>query len=793
MMDLQQKSMRILELSRILAMLADCAQSAEGKAWTVALIPANNMHDAQCLLDETANAYDCIGTQGSPSFAGLRPVKDIVKRANDGGVLSTGELLQVADLLRTARGAKSYASEDKAGNVNHLSKYFSALQPIKRLEDAITTAILGEDEIADHASPELANIRRKKRIAASKVREVLQKIVSSRSKVLQDAVITQRGGRFVVPVRNEHKNDVPGLVHDVSSSGATFFIEPQEVVTLNNEIHEWEAAERAEIERILAALSRDVSEVGDAILMNHDMLLALDCIFARAKLAYEMYASRPTLTENGALSLSRARHPLLDRKIAVPITVTLGETFDTLIVTGPNTGGKTVALKTIGLLSLMAACGLFITADDGSQVPLYRAVLADIGDEQSIEQSLSTFSAHMTNIVAILAQSGQNTLVLFDELGAGTDPVEGAALARSIIEYARSQGAVIAATTHYAELKAFALTTAGVENAACEFDVDTLKPTYRLLLGVPGKSNAFAISRRLGLPEHIVTQAVRHIETGDAAVEDVVAALDSQRKKLEDARQTAEEHARLAGNKRAEWDRLAREIENERQKAAEKAQTEAHRILDEARAAADLVHEEIAALRRKANKGSFDTLQEARTSMKRQLNETEKALQIKRKIAAKPKQCAIQVGDTVEMLKLGGQATVIKLPDKDGKVELQAGILKVKAHVDELQLIERERVTVEAKNYGHGDGSSNEPTFRTAPQELLILGKNVDEALPEVDAYLDSAVMAKMETARIVHGKGTGVLRSAVHGHLKGHRQVKAFRLGRYGEGEDGVTVVTLK
>ncbi len=786
---LQQKTLRTLELPRVLTMLAACAESEEAKAWALELTPEHEVYDVERLQDETTEAAQCIGRQGGPSFSGLRPMQDIVSRAGRGGTLSMRELLQVASLLRCARSLADYAGEPKRER-GCLDVHFQLLMPVKSLENAIVTAILSEDELSDHASPALADIRRKMRAASSKVKEVLQRIVASRSKALQDAIITQRNGRYVVPVKSEHKNDINGLVHDVSSSGATFFVEPVEVVNLNNEIHEWEAAEQAEIERILAALTADVAAHGQPILDNHDALLSLDCIFARAKLSYQMHAARPTISERPVLRLKRARHPLLDRKTAVPISLSLGDGFDTLIITGPNTGGKTVALKTIGLLSLMAACGLHIPADDGSQIPVYRAVLADIGDEQSIEQSLSTFSAHMTNIVAILKLAGPQTLVLFDELGAGTDPVEGAALAQSIIANARALGAQIAATTHYAELKVYALTTEGVENAACEFDVETLKPTYRLLIGVPGKSNAFAISRRLGLDERVIEDAGRHIEAGDAALEDVLSELEKQRQQMESARAQAEDAARQASSKHELIAQMKQDIEAERNRAVERAKAEALAILDEARAAADVVYEEVTKLRRKAEKGDYSQMQEARLAMKRQLNQAEKEVGVSAHIA-KPKeqQRPLVIGDTVEMLRLGGQGTVVSLPDKDGRVELQAGILKVKAHVGELRLLEQARATVERQHKPSATGLQ----MRSAPMEIDVRGQAVEEALPEIDAYIDSAAAAKLETVRIIHGKGTGVLRSAVQKHLKSHRQVKSFRLGRYGEGEDGVTIITMK
>ena len=606
MQTLYRKSIRTLELTAILDRLASHALCDDAKGAALSLFPSDDIDDVRRLISETSAAVRLIGLKGSPPFSGVKNPEGLVSRAERGGVLTMAQLLDISSLLRDVRRIRDYSSDDS--NVQTvLDGRFGRLMPNKYLEERINSIIISEDEMADTASPALHDLRRKIRLANAKVRETLQRIISSPSysKYLQESIITQRDGRYVVPVKSEHKGEFPGLVHDVSASGATFFIEPMQVVQLNNEIRELSAKEAKEVERILAELSSEVADHGENIIENHRVLVELDLIFAKAKLAYEMRAAEPDIRQKRGIYFRNARHPLLNPSTAVPITVKLGEDFDTLVITGPNTGGKTVALKTIGLLTLMAMCGLHIPTDDGSYVSVFSGVYADIGDEQSIEQSLSTFSSHMTNIVAMLKNARPNTLMLFDELGAGTDPVEGAALAISIIEYARSQGAIIAATTHYAELKEYAITNSGVENASCEFDVDTLKPTYRLLIGLPGKSNAFAISRRLGLPDYIIDNAKNMISGESKRFEDVVSILEKQRKALEEdklqaarMRVEAQQDAQIAR-------RLREEVEKERSKVREMANAEARRIIAAAREEADAVLGELNDLRRKSADEDF--------------------------------------------------------------------------------------------------------------------------------------------------------------------------------------------
>ena len=570
MSELYDKSIRTLELPAVLEVLAQKAVSEAARERCRKLYPSSDLDEVRRLLDETDAARTRLGLYGSPAFSGVKDVSAALTRADHGGMLNTRELLDIAGLLTASRRVSEY-DRDRQGEATVLDHYFSALHTNKYLEDRIRGAILDEETIADTASPELADIRRKMRVAATKGRQILQRIISSPSyaKVLQEALITQRDGRFVVPVKAECKGSLPGLVHDISSSGATLFVEPMGVVQANNELKELQAREEREIERILRQLSADCGDQMENILYDYDILVHLDVIFARAQLSYQMSAARPEVRRRGGIVLRRARHPLLDPAKAVPISVELGQQFDTLVITGPNTGGKTVTLKTLGLLCLMAQCGLHIPADDGSVVRVFDRVLADVGDEQSIEQSLSTFSAHMANIVQILQQADEQSLLLFDELGAGTDPVEGAALAIAVIQEVRSRGALTAATTHYAELKTFAMTTAGVENASCEFDVQTLRPTYRLLIGIPGKSNAFAISRRLGLDEHVIEAARAQMDSESVRFEDVLTQLEEKRQRLERAQSEAD---RL-WQQREEDARKARTFREQMEKAKENARS----------------------------------------------------------------------------------------------------------------------------------------------------------------------------------------------------------------------------
>jgi DNA mismatch repair protein MutS2 len=661
-MTLFEKSQKILELPAVLEMLAAEAVGEAAKASAAALTPASDPAEMERRLDETSAACDMMTLNGSPSFAGVKNVTGSLRRAGAGGMLNTTELLEIAAVLRSARGAIAYASGSKAEKCA-ISYLFSSLRANRYLEDKITNSIVGEDELADTASPALGDIRRSMRAAGERVRQTLQRIISSPSysKSLQEPIITVKNGRYVVPVKAEHKNDVPGLTHDVSSSGATLFIEPMSAVKANNEIRELLAKEEKEIDRILMEMSAEASSFEEDIVCDFNVLTQLDLVFAKARLSYKMEASRPEIAKNGEIILKKARHPLLKAGTAVPINVTLGGAFDTLVITGPNTGGKTVSLKTIGLLCLMAECGLHIPADSGSAVPNFGKVLADIGDEQSIEQSLSTFSSHMKNIVGILEECGEDSLVLFDELGAGTDPAEGAALAVAIIEYARKCGAKIAATTHYAELKIYAMTEKGVMNASCEFDVQTLKPTYRLLIGVPGKSNAFAISKRLGLPEEIIGDASSRMDAGDKDFEDALTTLEAARREAEDKSAETARLMRRAQDDAKAAEKLRGESEAEREKAAKTARREAEQIIFQARAAAEDAMKEIERIRRESESGDWQRLNEAKSAVRRSLNEAEDRIlpggagEEERPEPTRP----AKAGDVVEILSIGTRAEVI--------------------------------------------------------------------------------------------------------------------------------------
>ena len=798
MSELYDKSIRTLELPAVLEVLAQKAVSEAARERCRKLYPSSDLDEVRRLLDETDAARTRLGLYGSPAFSGVKDVSAALTRADHGGMLNTRELLDIAGLLTASRRVSEY-DRDRQGEATVLDHYFSALHTNKYLEDRIRSAILDEETIADTASTELADIRRKMRVAATKGRQILQRIISSPSyaKVLQEALITQRDGRFVVPVKAECKGSLPGLVHDISSSGATLFVEPMGVVQANNELKELQAREEREIERILRQLSADCGDQMENILYDYDILVHLDVIFARAQLSYQMSAARPEVRRRGGIVLRRARHPLLDPAKAVPISVELGQQFDTLVITGPNTGGKTVTLKTLGLLCLMAQCGLHIPADDGSIVRVFDRVLADVGDEQSIEQSLSTFSAHMANIVQILQQADEQSLLLFDELGAGTDPVEGAALAIAVIQEVRSRGALTAATTHYAELKTFAMTTAGVENASCEFDVQTLRPTYRLLIGIPGKSNAFAISRRLGLDEHVIEAARAQMDSESVRFEDVLTQLEEKRQRLERAQSEAD---RL-WQQREEDARKARTFREQMEKAKEnarsKGEAEAKRIVREAQAKVDAIFAELDELRRQQQKrADFQQMNDARANVRRGLNEAE-ALVRSRESDPEPIPAPsrpIRVGDQVELPGVNRAAEVLTV-NADGSLVLQAGKMKMTVKRGQVRLLETaEEIQKKKKQQSRAQSSSPKILLACrAAAELDIRGYETLEAESVVDNYIDSAVMAKLGSVTIIHGKGTGALRKAVHEILRRNKAVKSFRLGRYGEGAAGVTIVALK
>ena len=790
-MSFYKKSHTTLELPAVLQMLSAEAVSDTAKELALELEPSDDVHEVRRRLEETTAAKTMMTVRGGPGFSGVKDVRASLARADLGGALNTRELMDIARVLQCARLVRGYIADDSVGKTP-IDSLFYALRANKFLEEKINTSIVGEDEIADSASPELTSIRRQMRAAAARARDALTKIISSPSyaKALQEPIITMRSDRYVVPVKADHKGAVPGLVHDISASGMTLFVEPMGAVKANNELRELNAREKIEIDRILAELSADCAEHKDDIESDFDLLVRLDLIFAKAKLSYKLNCGAATLEDKGIV-LRRARHPLLDQAKAVPISLELGDSFDTLIITGPNTGGKTVSLKTIGLLAAMNQCGLHIPASDGSNLPVFSHILADIGDEQSIEQNLSTFSAHMTNIVSILKDCDDRSLLLFDELGAGTDPTEGAALAISIIEYARQKGAVIAATTHYAELKVYATNEPRVQNASCEFDVETLRPTYHLLVGIPGKSNAFAISRRLGLGEDIIEDAKNRVSTESASFEATIEKLEQTRMLLEKDRNEAAVKLRQAEENAKKAAFMKAELEVRLEKADIKARRDAERIIAEARAAADETFAELDEMRRHVNdEDDAQRINEARSELRRKLNEKQSALRPAAPEPAEDKKSARPVvpGDTVEIKSMGMKAEVVSV-SPDRVLTLRAGIMNVTAKEDEVLLIEGQK----AKTKKTVAAASAQLRAAPVAPEIDLRGMETVDGVIAAERYIDSAVMGKLKTVTIIHGKGTGALRAAIQQMLKRNKCVKSFRLGRYGEGETGVTVVELK
>ena len=795
-----QRDFLALELDKILDMLAGETGCEDAAHLARQLRPETSLPLVRRLVEETDDACRLMAGFGSPSFGQMTNVSNPLRRAEAGACLSLPEFLRIAETLRVIRSLKEWRAHC-AGVTTCLDDRFSVLVPNKHLEERIFSVIIGEEEIADTASPTLRDIRRKMKAASARVREQLDKLIRSAAyqKALQEPIVTIRGGRFVVPVKAEHRGEVAGLVHDSSASGATVFVEPMGVVEANNELRMLTSKEEAEIERILQELSAEAGTFATAIIADYEIAVELNLIFAKARLAYRMKGMKPVLAEDGHTVLRHARHPLIDAKTVVPVDVELGGGFDTLVITGPNTGGKTVTLKILGLLTLMTMCGLLPPVSDGSRISVFNRILVDIGDEQSIEQSLSTFSAHMTNVIRILGEVDGRSLVLLDELGAGTDPVEGAALAVAILERLRQQGARIAATTHYAELKAYAIHTAGVENASCEFDVASLRPTYRLLIGVPGRSNAFAITRRLGMDGAVVEHARTLVSGDDQRLEEVVTRLDTRRQELEEELRKAREDGARARRAAESAEEKLRDIEARRQKEMEEGRRQAQAIVEKVRAQADSLMAELDALRREKDAADFaHKTRQARSQLRSKLREMEEAADpvASREAPAGEAPREIHVGDRVQLADMGLQATVTKEPDKNGMVEVLAGALRTRTPLHNLRLYESRRA--EKKGRTVRPAAPRSPGLesrmeRSATTDLDLRGMTVEEALLEVDRFLDNAVMCGLERVTVIHGKGTGALRAAVQQHLKGHRQVKGFRLGVYGEGETGVTVVELK
>lgn len=789
-----------LELNKILEQLAGLCGCEASRAAALALEPAWEYEQACSLMRRTAEADSLSTRYGSPSVSGLSDCGSLLARAARGARLSPGELLRIARCLRAIRTLRDWrrqTTEEKPA----IDLLFEALTPNKGLEDDINDAILSEDEIADRASPALADIRRKIVRESLGIREQLDKMIHSPhyAKFLQEQLVTQRDGRFVVPVKAEYKNEIKGLVHDTSGTGATYFIEPISVVEANNAIRELQVQERQEIDRILSELSAEAGGFAELMTEGYEAAAELDLYFAKSRLAAKMKATLPELADDGSIVLKKARHPLIDGNKIVPVDVSLGVDFDALVITGPNTGGKTVALKTLGLMTLMAQCGLMLPVAEGSRVSVFRHVLADIGDEQSIEQSLSTFSGHIVNIISILKLADDRSLVLLDELGAGTDPIEGAALAVSVIEELRRRGVRLAATTHYSELKMYALQTEGVENGSCEFDVETLSPTYRLLVGVPGRSNAFAISSRLGLSDDIIDRARELVSSDNTRFEDVVST-------LEDTRQSLEKEHDEAARMRQEAEimlREARHVKQEARRAAEKemerARRQAQTLVERTKSQTDLLLNELEELKKQKDKAEFSQKAAAASAayggrINKLRDEADPVARQREENYVLPR--ALKAGDNVIIAELGARGTVISGPDGDGNYTVQAGIIKTKVAPAGLRLDESAAKKQQKKPGApltRKGGAKVDRSVRSAAAELDLRGMTSDEAVMELDRFINDAVLAGLKTLVIIHGKGTGVLRAAVTDRLRRLKKVvRSFRPGVYGEGEDGVTVVEL-
>ena len=796
-----QRYFQALELNKVLARLAEQANCDDSKNMALNLTPCDDFETVKVLMKKTSDAYMLSARYTTPSLHKLKNCEAALRKSEKGSNLSLSELMEVSAVLHNIRSVKDWKKRCE-GEETSLDPLFEMLMPNRDLENTLDNAILSEEELADSASRELGDLRRKINQAKLRVREKLDHLIKSptQSKYLQETLVTMRDGRFVVPVKSEHRSEIKGLVHDTSASGATLFIEPMAVVEANNEIRMLQAKEKREVERIIAELSALVGSFAHPILQSYRALVEIDLYFAKASLAYKMKATVPNLSDSGEIDLKKARHPLIDPDKVVPTDVMLGKDFNTLVITGPNTGGKTVTLKTIGLLTLMAMCGLMLPTAENSTISVYKKVLVDIGDEQSIEQSLSTFSAHMTNIVSIMEEADSDSLVLVDELGAGTDPVEGAALAISILERLALYGAKIAATTHYAEIKEYALQTPNVCNASCEFDVETLKPTYRLLIGIPGKSNAFAISQRLGLPEEVIEAAKNNISAEKTRFEDVLTQLDQTRQELEKEKEEVdklrqeqlESKKNLEQYKQKTYKLMERELLN--------AQEKANRIVSSAKAESAKLLEELDDIRKQKESAEFSKLvQGAKSVYKSNINRLE---DVANPVIGRVKEeytppRPFKKGDLVLVVQLGEEGILLSDPDNSGNVQVQAGIIKTKVPVSDLRLVDKKRrrqvERMERRSNGSVTKSIGDKSQRSASSELDLRGQTIEEGIMMLDQYIDSCILMGIKTITVIHGKGTGALRNAVQPRLKNHRAVRTFRLGVYGEGEDGVTIAELK
>ena len=794
---MNKKTLIKLEYDKIINLLIDQASSFSGKEKCRKLKPKTDINEINRMQEETAASFTRIVKKGHLSLSNCNPVNESLRRLEIGSTLGSGELLRICKLLETAGHAKAYGRRDNNDSeTDCLDPFFEELEPLSLVSTEINRCILAEDEISDDASPELKRIRRSMSQINDKVHSTLSSLVNgSLRSYLQDAIITMRGDRYCIPVKAEYRSQVQGLIHDQSSTGSTLFIEPMAIVKLNNELKELYAKEQEEIQVILARLSSDVADYVNTIRTDYTLLSALDFIFARGNLALKMNGSKPIFNTDGRIHIREGRHPLIDPKKVVPITISLGDTFDLLIITGPNTGGKTVSLKTVGLFTLMGQAGLHIPALDRSELAVFKNVFADIGDEQSIEQSLSTFSSHMTNIVSFLKDVDEDSLVLFDELGAGTDPTEGAALAASILHHLHERGIRTMATTHYSELKVYALSTPGVENACCEFDVETLRPTYRLLIGIPGKSNAFAIAGKLGIPAYIIAEAKGRLTDQEESFEDLLTDLETSKRTVQKEQEEIAAYKRELEALKSQTKKKHEQLEKQKERILREANEEAHSILAEAKKEADETMRNF----HKFGKNGIDAaaMERERERLRQKMKKTEKAMQPKvEKPAKEHKASDFHLGDSVKVLSMNLTGIVNSLPDSRGNVTVQMGILRSQIPMSDLQIIEEQPsyAAAQAKKSGTGKGKVKMNKSLSVSSEINLLGKTVDEAVAELDKYLDDAILAHLSTVRVVHGKGTGALRAGIHEYLRRQKKhVKSYRLGAFGEGDAGVTIVELK
>ena len=812
---MNQKALKTLEYDKIINQLTEYAASPLGKALCQNLSPSSDLEEVRTWQAQTTDAVTRIRLKGSVSFSGIRDIGDSLKRLDIGSSLSIPELLSISSLLTVAARAKAYGRHDadedgretgeSQDDFDSLEPLFAGLEPLTPLNSEIKRCILSEDEVADDASPGLSHVRRSMKVTADRIHTQLNSILNSNRSYLQDAVITMRDGRYCLPVKSEYKNQVSGMVHDQSATGSTLFIEPMAIIRLNNEMRELEIQEQKEIEAVLASLSNQAAPCTEELRMDMELLAQLDFIFAKAGLARHYKCSAPVFNDKGYIHIKDGRHPLLNPQAVVPINVWLGREFDLLIVTGPNTGGKTVSLKTVGLFTLMGQSGLHIPAWEGSELAVFDQVFADIGDEQSIEQSLSTFSAHMTNIVRILNEADSRSLCLFDELGAGTDPTEGAALAIAILSFLHNMKCRTMATTHYSELKVFALSTPGVENACCEFNVETLQPTYRLLIGIPGKSNAFAISQKLGLPGYIIDDAKSHLEAKDESFEDLLTSLESSRLTIEKEQAEINAYKDEIASLKNRLTQKEERLDERKDKILKNATEEAQRILREAKETADQTIKQINKLA--ASSGVGKELEAERARLRDQLKKTDERLTVKPKGPSQPiSPKKLKIGDGVKVLSMNLKGTVSTLPNARGDLYVQMGILRSLVNIRDLELLNEKDISATlgdgssisyggkaARGKGSGSSQIKMSKSSTVSAEVNLIGMTVDEAVPAMEKYLDDAYLAHLQTVRVVHGRGTGALKNAVHKRLRQLKYVKEFRLGQFGEGDSGVTVVTFK